>query len=121
MPSKSTWLSSHRITKRNRFGVSASSPWKSESSAGCWTQPVRDPALSGLAVPVSITGTFERSPQILSGRPGAVVERDGSESEAHLVLPEATQRQVREIASAIAWLEKNGINVEPVEINVIES
>jgi ABC-type methionine transport system ATPase subunit len=26
-----------------------------------------------------------------------------------------------EIKTAIAWLEKNGINVEPVEINVIES
>ena len=26
-----------------------------------------------------------------------------------------------EIKSAIAWLEKKGINVEPVEINVIES
>ena len=26
-----------------------------------------------------------------------------------------------EISTAIAWLEKNGINVEPVEINVIES
>ncbi len=26
-----------------------------------------------------------------------------------------------EIAVAIRWLEKNGINVEPVEINVIES
>ena len=26
-----------------------------------------------------------------------------------------------DIATAIAWLEKNGINVEPVEINVIES
>ena len=26
-----------------------------------------------------------------------------------------------EITTAIAWLEKNGINVEPVEINVIES
>jgi L-aspartate semialdehyde sulfurtransferase ferredoxin len=25
------------------------------------------------------------------------------------------------IATAITWLEKNGINVEPVEINVIES
>jgi ABC-type methionine transport system ATPase subunit len=26
-----------------------------------------------------------------------------------------------EIKTAIAWLERNGINVEPVEINVIES
>ncbi|MBI3876021.1 MAG: FeS-binding protein, partial [Verrucomicrobia bacterium] len=26
-----------------------------------------------------------------------------------------------EIKRAIAWLEKQGINVEPVEINVIES
>lgn len=26
-----------------------------------------------------------------------------------------------EIKTAITWLEKNGINVEPVEINVIES
>ena len=26
-----------------------------------------------------------------------------------------------DISTAIAWLEKNGINVEPVEINVIES
>ncbi len=26
-----------------------------------------------------------------------------------------------EIAAAVAWLEKTGINVEPVEINVIES
>ena len=26
-----------------------------------------------------------------------------------------------EVSTAIAWLEKNGINVEPVEINVIES
>jgi hypothetical protein len=26
-----------------------------------------------------------------------------------------------EIKAAIAWLEKKGINVEPVEINVIES
>ncbi len=26
-----------------------------------------------------------------------------------------------EVATAIAWLERNGINVEPVEINVIES
>jgi len=26
-----------------------------------------------------------------------------------------------EIKTAISWLEKNGINVEPVEINVIES
>jgi ABC-type methionine transport system ATPase subunit len=26
-----------------------------------------------------------------------------------------------EIKSAIAWLEKNGVRVEPVEINVIES
>ena len=25
------------------------------------------------------------------------------------------------ITTAIAWLEKNGINVEPVEINIIES
>jgi len=27
----------------------------------------------------------------------------------------------REVAAAIKWLEKNGVNVEPVEINVIES
>ena len=26
-----------------------------------------------------------------------------------------------EVKSAIKWLEKNGVNVEPVEINVIES
>jgi ABC-type methionine transport system ATPase subunit len=26
-----------------------------------------------------------------------------------------------EIAAAIAWLKKNGVNVDPVEINVIES
>jgi hypothetical protein len=26
-----------------------------------------------------------------------------------------------EVAAAIKWLEKNGVNVEPVEINVIES
>jgi L-aspartate semialdehyde sulfurtransferase ferredoxin len=27
----------------------------------------------------------------------------------------------REVGAAIKWLEKNGVNVEPVEINVIES
>lgn len=27
----------------------------------------------------------------------------------------------REVQAAIQWLEKNGVNVEPVEINVIES
>jgi len=29
--------------------------------------------------------------------------------------------QREEVKAAIKWLEKNGVNVEPVEINVIES
>jgi len=29
--------------------------------------------------------------------------------------------QREEVKAAIRWLEKNGVNVEPVEINVIES